>query len=287
MKKNITRILSFLIVFSFTLTLNAQDDLPTDYLSKEFHAGRRDALRKLMPDNSVFVVMAYPTRTFSNDVDYFYHQNPDMYYFSGYKEPHSLLLIFKEEQKGTDGSVYKEMIFVQKKDPRAEQWTGRRLGTEGAKEKLGFTDAYNGEDFKNTKIDFSKFDKIIFDRFPDDAGSDNRNNADLADLIEQFKKMANMPAEIPKDSKYDTRLYRELTGKLREIKTPEEMDLIRKAVEISCRGQNEVMKAVQPGMSELEIQGLHEYVHKKYGAEEVGYGSIVGAGANGCVLHYM
>jgi len=40
-------------------------------------------------------------------------------------------------------------------------------------------------------------------------------------------------------------------------------------------------------MSELEIQGLHEYVHKKYGAEEVGYGSIIGAGENGCVLHYM
>ena len=137
------------------------------------------------------------------------------------------------------------------------------------------------------KIAFSKFDKIIFDRFPDDAGTDNRDNADLADLVEQFKKMANVPAEIPKDSKYDNRLFRELTGKLREIKTPEEMDLIRKAVEISCRGQNEVMKAVHPGMSELEIQGLHEYVHKKYGAEEVGYGSIVGAGANGCVLHYM
>src|SRR5678810_1034790 len=107
MRKNLTRILCLLIVFSFTITLYAQDDLPTDYLSKEFHAGRRDALRKLMPDNSVFVVMAYPTRTFSNDVDYFYHQNPDMYYFSGYKEPQSMLLIFKEEQKGTDGSVYK------------------------------------------------------------------------------------------------------------------------------------------------------------------------------------
>jgi len=287
MKKNIYHIFSILAVFSFTITVSAQDDLPTDYLSKEFHAGRRDALRKLMPDNSVFVVMAYPTRTFSNDVDYFNHQNPDMYYFSGYKEPHSLLLIFKEEQQGATGLSYNELIFVQKKDPRAEQWTGRRLGTEGAKEKLGFINAYNGEDFKNAKIDFSKFDKIIFDRFPDDAGTDNRDNADLADLVEQFKKMANVPAEIPKDSKYDNRLFRELTGKLREIKTPEEMDLIRKAVEISCRGQNEVMKAVHPGMSELEIQGLHEYVHKKYGAEEVGYGSIVGAGANGCVLHYM
>ena len=287
MKKIIYHIFSFLVVINLTITLSAQEGLPTDYLTKEFHAGRRDALRKLMPDNSVVVVMAYPTRTFSNDVDYLYHQNPDMYYFSGYKEPHSLLLIFKEEQKGIDGPSYKELIFVQKKDPRAEQWTGRRLGTEGAKEKLGFKYAYNGEDFKNAQIDFSKFDKIIFDRFPDDAGIDNRDHADLADLIEQFKKRANIPSEMPKDSRYDTRLFRELTGKLREIKTPEEMDLIRKAVEISCRGQNEVMKAVHPGMSELEIQGLHEYVHKKYGAEEVGYGSIVGAGANGCVLHYM
>ena len=287
MKRNIYRILSAFVVFSFTITLSAQDDLPTDYLSKEFHAGRRDALRKLMPDNSVFVVMAYPTRTFSNDVEYLYHQNPDMYYFSGYKEPHSLLIIFKEEQKGTDGSSYKEIIYVQKKDARAEQWTGRRLGTDGAKEKLGFSYAYNGEDFKNSGFDLSKFDKIIFDRFPEDVPNSSRDNADLADLIEQFKSKANITADYAKDKRYDTRLFRELTGKLREIKTPEEMDLIRKAVEISCRGQNEVMKAVHPGMSELEVQGLHEYVHKKYGAEEVGYGSIVGAGANGCVLHYM
>ncbi len=64
------------------------------------------------------------------------------------------------------------------------------------------------------------------------------------------------------------------------------MGLLRKAVEISCIGQNEVMKAVSPDMSELEIQGLHEYVHKKYGAERVGYGSIIGSGENGCTLHY-
>ena len=287
MKKNIYQVLFAFVVFSFAITTSAQDDLPKDYLSNEFHAGRREALRNMMPGNSVFVVMAYPTRTFSNDVEYLYHQNPDMYYFSGYKEPHSILLIFKDEQKPADRPSYKEMIFVQKKNPLAEQWTGKRLGIEGAREKLGFSYALNGEDFKNTQIDFSKFDKIIFDRFPDALGNDGRDNADLADLIEQFKKMANIPAEIPRNSKYDTRLFRELTGKLREIKTPEEMDLIRKAVEISCRGQNEVMKTVHPGMSELEIQGLHEFIHKKYGAEEVGYGSIVGAGANGCVLHYM
>ena len=287
MKKNLYLLFGISCFLSVSVFLRGQDNLPTDYLSKDFHAGRREALRKLMPDNSVFIVMAYPTRTFSNDVEYLYHQNPDMYYFSGYKEPHSVLLIFKEEQKGTDGAAYKEIIFVQKKNALAEQWTGRRLGIEGAKEKLGFAYAYNGEDFKDAQIDFSKFDKIIFDRFPDDAGNDSRDHADLSDLIAQFKTKAKIPAAMNKDTKFDTRLFRELTGKLREIKTPEEMDLIRKAVEISCRGQNEVMKAVHPGMGELEIQGLHEFIHKKYGAEAVGYGSIVGAGANGCVLHYM
>jgi len=287
MKKELCFLSTIISIFCLTISLHAQEDLPTDYLSKEFHAGRREALRKLMPDNSVFVVMAYPTRNFSNDVDYLYHQNPDMYYFSGYKEPHSLLLIFKEEQKAENGRTYNEIIYVQKKNALAEQWTGRRLGIEGAKEKLGFSYAYNGEDFKNAKIDFSKFDKVIFDKLPEDLGNDNRDDADLFDLVEQFKTLAKLPAEGSKDKKYDTRLFYELTGKLREIKTPAEMDLIRKAVEISCQGQNEVMKVIHPGMSELEIQGLHEYVHKKYGAEYVGYGSIVGAGANGCVLHYM
>ena len=47
------------------------------------------------------------------------------------------------------------------------------------------------------------------------------------------------------------------------------------------------MKAVKPGMSELELQGVQEFIHKKLGAEYVGYPSIVGAGTNGCVLHYI
>lgn len=261
-------------------------DLPTDYLTADFHAGRREALRKLMPDKSVMVVFAYPTRTFSNDVEYLYHQNPDMYYFSGYKEPHSLLLIFKDEQTDSVGNKYKEILFVQKRNAQAEQWTGKRLGVDGAKEKLGFKTVFNANDFNNFSIDFSKFDKIIYEPFPIDVPNSN-DRADLYDLIQQFKKKSSMPEQMSRQNRFDTHLYEEFTNTLREIKTPEEIDLLRKAVEISCQGQNEVMKTLHPGMSELEIQGLHEYVHKKYGAEEVGYGSIIGSGENGCILHYM
>jgi Xaa-Pro aminopeptidase len=263
-----------------------EDNQPKDYLTKDFHAGRRDALRKIMPDNSVMAVFAYPTRTFSNDVEYLYHASPDMYYFSGYKEPHSLLLIFKDKQTDSLGNEFNEIIFVQKKNAQAEQWTGKRLGIEGAKGKLGFKMAYNGGDFKKITIDFSKFSKILYEKFPVDVPN-GFDNADLFDLIQQFKEKTAMPEKITGQSRFDNRTYNALTAQLREIKTPEELDLLRKAVEISCKGQNEVMKAVRPDMSELEIQGLHEYVHKRYGAEGVGYGSIIGAGENGCILHYM
>src|SRR5258708_39553375 len=106
-----------LLFLAASLSGSAQEGLPTDYLSAAFHAGRREALRAKMPDHSVAVIFAYPTRTFSNDVSYPYHPNPDLYYFSGYTEPQAVLLIFKEPQRAEGGGTYKELFFVQQQDP--------------------------------------------------------------------------------------------------------------------------------------------------------------------------
>jgi len=73
---------------------------------------------------------------------------------------------------------------------------------------------------------------------------------------------------------------------LRAIKMPEELALLRRAIRISAQGQREVMKLLRPDLGEMEVQGLHEYVYRRYGAEFQGYPSIVGGGANGCILHY-
>jgi Xaa-Pro aminopeptidase len=48
--------------------------------------------------------------------------------------------------------------------------------------------AFNGEDFAKLNIDFSKFDKIIFDRLPLDVANSQKDKADLFDLIQQFKE---------------------------------------------------------------------------------------------------
>jgi len=270
-------ILLFALFITFS-QIQSQENLPTDYLSKEFHKGRREAFRNLMPTNSVAIVFSYPERVFSKDINYNYHQNPDLYYLTGYKEPDAVLLIFKETQ-GND--KYNEVLFVKEKNASKETWTGRRLGTEGAKSKLGFPNAYNGKDFKDFAIDFKKFDKLIYDKIPTDIGND-KSGFDLYGLLETFKSKS----EIIKENENSLDLFTTITNTLREIKTPEEIDLMRKTIRISCIAHNEVMKAVGFDMSENEADGIHAYIHRRYGAEGEGYPPIVGAGANGCILHY-
>ena len=302
MKRTITLITSLF----FCAILFAQERIPQDYLSSEFHKERREALREKMPENSVAVFFANPIRNRANDVDYVYHQDPDFYYLTGYKEPHAVLVIFSEEQTDSEGNTYDEVLYVQEKNPFWERWTGRRLGVEGAKEELGFEVALNGKEFLDSKIDFAGFETVMFKSFKDDYRDSKRNKADLYSLVESFKDQIGyyiedseatdeeMRVELKqegqvavKKAKTDTKVINTYMAELRQIKTPEEMVLLTKAVRISAMGQIEVMKAMKPNMSETEIQGIHEYVYKKYGSEYEGYPSIVGAGNNGCVLHYI
>ncbi|SDS63157.1 aminopeptidase P Metallo peptidase. MEROPS family M24B [Formosa sp. Hel1_31_208] len=297
-------IITFFLFFIGLAFGYAQEGLPQDYLSKDFHKGRRDALRMTMPSNSVAVFFANPVRNRANDVDYVYHQDPNFYYLTGYKEPHAVLVIFSENQIDTEGNSYNEKLYVQQRNPQAEQWTGRRLGVEGAKSELGFDRVDNGSAFLNSGIDFTAFEKVMYMGFRDDYRN-TRNRADLYDLIQSFKtqiklvndySIKNKSDDIEVDTngnvegetvKTDTKTLSTLMAGLREVKTSEEMILLKKAVRISAMGQREIMKAMHPDMSETEVQGVHEYIYKKYGSEYEGYPSIVGAGNNGCVLHYI
>jgi Xaa-Pro aminopeptidase len=327
---------------------------PTDFLSKDFHKGRRDALRAKMPSNSVAVLFANPLRNRANDVDYVFHQDPNFYYLTGYREPNGVLVLFSDNQADENGVSYNEILYVQERDARAEQWNGKRLGIEGAKEELGFQMAKKANDFIQTNINFKSFDRIFIEKFNDDYRNSAKNTADVYDLVRSFKEntaynpnnflspikkqiyelikstsienSANVAQVIGRALAYDPSLKRdadlmkfkdatdnalkkELQQKitlkldtkttidihflannlatLREIKTAEELVLLTKAVRISAIGQVEVMKAMKPHMSETELQGIHEFVYKKYGAEYEGYPSIVGAGNNGCILHYI
>ncbi len=298
--------LSFVFTVLFVCAAIAQNGNPTDYLSAQFHKERREALRAKMPKNSVAVFFGNPIRNRANDVDFIYHQDPDFYYLTGYKEPNSVLVIFSNNQTNKDGKSFNELLYVQEKNPRAEQWTGVRLGTEGAKKELGFENAFNGAAFLNSGIDYASFDTVFFKEFEEDTRNSKNEKADLYKLIGAFKSQIGYNEKVK--SQMDSNVQNEINTKksitskkatintksiltymasLREKKSKEELVLLTKAVRISAMGQREIMKAMHPGMSETEIQGIHEFVYKKYGSEFEGYPSIVGAGNNGCVLHYI
>jgi Xaa-Pro aminopeptidase len=287
--------LMFCLVFAASAVAQKAPDLPSDFLTKEFHLDRRNKVRESLPPNSVAVFFANPERNRARDVDYIYHQDPDFYYLTGYREPNSVLFIFKEKQTAANGTQYDEIIFVQPRNVAREMWNGKRLGDLKTKETLGLQQAFNNTEFKKYSLNFSKFDEILFFDFHNDVRNKHYDSADLYDLIEQFKMKVNYPSKDrgltvdmePRKNNLNTKRLASIMDNLRGIKTPEELSLLRKAVAISCMGQIEVMKAMKPGLSEREIQGIHEFVFKKYQAEELGYPSIVGGGHNGCILHYQ
>ena len=347
--------LKFYLLFILTsLSVSAQGLIPTDFLSKDFHKDRRDKLRAKMPTNSVTVVFANPLRNRANDVDYVFHQDPNFYYLTGYREPNAVLVLFKDDQTDSKGNTFNEILYVQERNPRAEMWNGKRLGTEGAKEKLGFKVAKNGIEFMSENINFKKFDHVYIDGKFNDDYRNGGDEAEVFDLVKDFKQKSgynpnnylspvkkyfygviknaqkkDREATVAQLKKYsenyselkndkfiqdyinaaDPKMAKDMQQKidlvlqpktnidvdflktqmavLREVKTEDEVKLIKKAVRISAMGQIEVMKAMKPHMSETELQGIHEFVYKKYGSEYEGYPSIVGAGGNGCILHYI
>ena len=318
-------------------------------LSVSFYKGRRNALRQIMPPNSVFVLFAAAERTFSTDVDYVYHQNPDMFYFTGYSEPNSMMYIFKEEQKidGVDTPIG-EVMFTPAKEMAEITYTRKSMGAEEVMKDLGIQLAIETSKYKGFPVDLTKFKVVITDRLPSDVKESNSPSS-LSGLISAFRKKAGiqyipddfslMLSNYISDLKNDTQqkafinqtkkyisgqpdimtfdplsirfinspdslsrtvirdsiisncinylYFSRLTSTLRQIKTEEEIAVIKKAIEITCNAHNEVMKAANPEMSEAEIQGIHEFMYKLKGAKEIGFPLIIASGNNGCILHYQ
>jgi Xaa-Pro aminopeptidase len=77
-----------------------------------------------------------------------------------------------------------------------------------------------------------------------------------------------------------------LVAQLRRVKSPAELDLIRRAVNITVGSQREAMKLIEPGMNEFEVQALIEYNFRRNGADRPSFSTIVGSGPNSTTLHY-
>ncbi len=197
------------------------------------------------------------------------------------REPNSILIIFKNNVE-INGEQTKEILFVQPKDKSKEVWTGKRLGELGAEIILEIETAYSNKEFNTTVFNFDNFDKVYHFPKQNDVKDNVFDKSDLHNLYLQFdSKIATINA-----NKNDENKLLEWMSKLREIKSPEELYLMNKAISITCEAQIELMRALRPNMAEYQSEAIIEYVFKANGAEYPGFPSILGSGENSCILHY-
>ena len=191
-----------------------------DLLPSSFHADRRKALKTLIPSGGMAVFYSGKSMVRANDVDYEFHQDPSFYYLTGLNEPNSALIIFKKPQiVGID--TISELLLIKERNENAETWVGKKLGVEGSELVLGIQKSLNIDKFTWNQIDLSTIDTVFINqpfkeiRYPD---------------LDSLRIIFNR--------RFNNNEITNWMAKLREVKTKEELVLLRKAISITCDAQN-------------------------------------------------
>lgn len=266
---------------------------------------RRVEVMKRMGDKGVMVLFSTEPRIYTNDVDYHYRQENNLYYLTGIKQNGATLILLPGATKT------REILFMPERDPRFETWNGRMLSAEEARSVSGVQEVWDSRMLNGFLAYLApRSEQALAKR-----GNVSKPNEQLAaqwqvafqPVLEAIKRdQAELYLLMPGR---DLREYRaehefaqliagataglklkpaqEIFAELRQIKSPWEVKLMQHAVDITSEAFHRVFAAATPGQHEYEIQAEFEYTFRRRNADNWGYPCIVGAGANATTLHYI
>lgn len=232
---------------------------------------RQQLLSKLAP-NSVAVISAGRLVTRSRDTEYTFRQNSDFFYLTGFNEPEAVLILSNR------GGVLTTTIACLAKDRMAEIWHGRRTGPDAVTELLGVDKGISTETLRDELSEIvADYSHLYFERGADEV-LDQQLFASLDFLKTNKKSKGTAPASIHDISA--------LIHEMRLIKSDYEISIMQQAADISVAAHKRAMSFASADRTEyqLEAEILHEFAMS--GARSAAYNSIVGGGANACILHY-
>ena len=231
-------------------------------ISQKEYIKRRKELAKSLQINSMALLLSATQKTRSHDTEFPYRQNSNFYYLSGFKEDNSALLIVKTKES------IKEYFFVAKKEPQMELWTGKRLGVEKVKKIFHFDDVFEFTQLKEKMSELS-------------AGIDSF----YYDFEESQERLASLKSELKSVECFYN--FAPLISELRLIKSKPEIELIKKAINITKEAHHRAMQVSSKLTYEYQLQAEIEYIFKKNGAYSDAYTSIVASGNGANTLHYI
>nr|WP_324632062.1 aminopeptidase P N-terminal domain-containing protein [Phormidium sp. CCY1219] len=239
---------------------------PTEYQQR-----RQALMEKIGQGTAIF--RSAPMAVMHNDVEYAYRQDSDFFYLTGFNEPNAVAVFAPHHEE------HQFVLFVQPKDPEKEVWTGYHVGVEGAKERYGADEAYPIAELDEKLPQYLQNADRIYYRLGRDRAFNDTILKHWQRLMRTYPKRGVGPIAIQDAGT--------ILHPLRLVKSPAELELMRKAAEISVKAHNHAREFAQPGRYEYEIQAEMEHLFRLHGGNGFAYPSIVASGSNSCILHYI
>jgi Xaa-Pro aminopeptidase len=239
-----------------------------------FAARRAEYMRRLGPD-AVAVVSSLPEHLRNGDAHYRFRQHSDLFYLTGFAEPDTTLVL---RPGATDGDE-RVVMFVRPRDPEMETWDGRRAGLEGARTRYGADAAYPAAEL-DTRLGalIANHDELHYS-----LGLDDEMDLRMAGAIARLRKQERRGKRPPR-AVVDPRA---VLHEMRLRKSADELTALRKAAAITAEAHVAAMQLGRPGTFEYEVEAVIDYTFRKRGGTGPGYSTIVGAGENATILHYI
>ncbi len=242
----------------------AQPTPPPDIAAAEY-LSRRAALAAKLPDGVVLALGVGEPRQ-----DYIaFFQLPVFRYLTGIVEPDAALLMVV--RGGQDAG---STLFVQRRDPTREVWSGKRMGPEGATER--FRTPARPHDELDAVLD-SLIRTGLALHVIGDLGVNASRQTEHDQYVARIRARHDGIEATPANGK---------VAELRAYKSDAELALITHATALTVEAHREVARTITPNGHEYEVQAMAEYVFRRGGAERPAFASIVGSGPNSTVLHY-
>lgn len=244
---------------------------PTRIQAREY-ATRRARLMKEIGRRGVAIIPSAHEVVRSRDTHYTFRQDSDFRYLSGFLEPDAILVLAPGRKQG------EFVMFVRERNAEREIWDGRRAGPEGVVRDFGANQAHDIEEFEQELPALLAGREQIFYSMGEHPELDQT----LAGCVRHIREVSRRGAAAPTGFvALESSLH-----EMRLIKSAHEAAVLEQACVWSAEAHCRAMRYTKPGLFEWQVSAeIHH--HFAQHNMECGYGSIVGGGENGCILHYV
>lgn len=238
-----------------------------------FVRNRKRFTDKMLP-NSIAIIVSNDEVPSNGDALYRFKQNSDLYWLSGVTQEDSLVVLFPDNPDPR----YREVLVLVRPNELKEKWDGKRLRAAEATASSGI----------KTIVWLDGFDALLqtWVHLADIIYLDTNENDRKGSLVQtrDYRFVAEMKARYPLH-RYEraAKLFREL----REIKTPQEVEVLQQAIDITDNTFRHLLKTIRPGIMEYEIEAEIIYSFLRQRATGEAYNSIVASGDRARILHYI